>query len=320
MLICQKCEQPFVRKPRGSTRYCEPCRWINCEVCGQRKWLTSQQIENPSWGRFCSIVCSMAHKPHRYLKNGYWCVKAPGHPRAYDQDYYYEHILVMESKLGRLLDTESEIVHHKDSNRLNNDPDNLELQTRAAHSKYHWPEAEIKCEDVGIDHQSFAEWSKYSASTKLESGYWMIFNPDSPMSNSRGYVMKARIVMSEHLGRPLAKDEIVLHLNHDRADDRLENLKIVKRGSPFPTGQRYKDTRKGFSLERGYAVIWNPTHPLARKNGYVLEHRIVMSEHLGRLLRSDEFVHHKNGNRLDNRIENLELSNIRTHPALHVRH
>lgn len=48
-------------------------------------------------------------------------------------------------------------------------------------------------------------------------------------------------------------------------------------------------------------------HPNATADGFILEHRLVMSNHIGRPLVKGENVHHINGNRHDNRIENLEL-------------
>lgn len=57
----------------------------------------------------------------------------------------------------------------------------------------------------------------------------------------------------------------------------------------------------------GYKIVFRKGHPNAHGNGKIAEHTLVMSEMLGRPLLPGENVHHKNGNRLDNRPENLEL-------------
>lgn len=54
-------------------------------------------------------------------------------------------------------------------------------------------------------------------------------------------------------------------------------------------------------------MIYQPDHPNAQKSGRIGEHTLVMSEHIGRPLLKHESVHHKNGQRDDNRLKNLEL-------------
>jgi len=59
--------------------------------------------------------------------------------------------------------------------------------------------------------------------------------------------------------------------------------------------------------QHGYRLIYKPEHANARTSGQIPEHMWVMSEHLGRPLYDHENVHHVNGVRDDNRLENLEL-------------
>lgn len=52
---------------------------------------------------------------------------------------------------------------------------------------------------------------------------------------------------------------------------------------------------------------------------WTLQHRHIMEEHLGRKLHRWEHVHHKNHNKVDNRIENLEVLDATTHAREHIK-
>lgn len=74
------------------------------------------------------------------------------------------------------------------------------------------------------------------------------------------------------------------------------------------TGDKNHRWRGGRKRDgNGYIRVYKPDHPNADCKSCVLEHRLVMENHVKRLLHPFETVHHKNGIRDDNRLENLQL-------------
>lgn len=69
---------------------------------------------------------------------------------------------------------------------------------------------------------------------------------------------------------------------------------------------------------RGYTYVLRPEHPRAGRSGYVKRANLVMEKTLGRLLRKDEMVHHKNEDKSDDSPSNLEVMTRGQHQHLHA--
>ena len=85
---------------------------------------------------------------------------------------------------------------------------------------------------------------------------------------------------------------------------------LRKLGRPTREGAKNHGNWKGgrVNTSGGYVAVMGGEFPeMKDSGGYTLEHRLVMARHLGRPLDRHETVHHINGDRKDNRIENLQL-------------
>lgn len=99
------------------------------------------------------------------------------------------------------------------------------------------------------------------------------------------------------------------NLGSKRTTTQREALSAAHLGKVYDTSKRI--------VTQGYVKLYKPKHPMADSGGYVPEHRFVLSETLGRLLEKHEIVHHINGVKNDNCIENLVITSRSEHSTHH---
>jgi uncharacterized protein (DUF1330 family)/ribosomal protein L37E len=138
-----------------------------------------------------------------------------------------------------------------------------------------------------------------------------VYRPGHPGAMCPGYLKKCRVVVEDHLGRLLRKEEKVTHINGIKTDDRLENLLLFPNTKELVKWQfsvgPYKSENKPEVKIKGFVYVRKPGHPSGGISGYVQRARLVMEDHLGRRLTKKERVLHINGIRDDDRLENLLL-------------
>ena len=88
--------------------------------------------------------------------------------------------------------------------------------------------------------------------TITKQGYKLLKIPDNPMADSRGYVYEHRFIMSEIIGRPLKKTEIVHHKDGNGLNNSPDNLELYKNIS------HHKVRHRGFEKSRKYPEEENP--------------------------------------------------------------
>jgi hypothetical protein len=115
---------------------------------------------------------------------------------------------------------------------------------------------------------------------------------------------------------------------HCGASFKTTHSEIRKGGGKFCSKKCYHKSREGKRSTnwkggrkkiRGYVELYKPEYPRSDAQGYIKEHRFIMEGYLGRALDKNEIVHHKNGIRDDNRVENLEVMTRRKHQSLHTK-
>lgn len=139
------------------------------------------------------------------------------------------------------------------------------------------------------------------------------------MSTADSRVFEHRLVMAKYLCRPLRSDEVVHHIDGDKTNNSLANLFLTTVAKHTRIHKRHVGQK--VNLSEYVKITLRPGDRyfcMATTDGVVYEHRLVVALVEGRVLRTDECVHHVDGNRANNAIENLFLTTRAGHPTIHA--
>lgn len=251
---------------------------------------------------FPSVIPSPLPPVSRRLgSHGYWLIHVNG-------KQVLEHRHIMAQVLGRDL-LRAEQVHHKDGDRSNNSPSNLELAVSdALHKRYHSaPREEGKktCTFCGVMKPLTAFHCNNRAADRRTSR--CITCLLTVRNAAKTKCLLPLPAYSKNIGRHGFVCAFCKRpFESDVPNRRYCSHSCRGKASFGPNSSRYK----GGCIHEGYHQI--------KINGVQYKvHRLIMESYLGRPLLPTECVHHKDGNRLNNMIENLEVLPLNVHTRKH---
>jgi len=106
---------------------------------------------------------------------------------------------------------------------------------------------------------------------------------------------------------------------HKRTPEHSDNISKALKAKGYIKGDKNRGWRGGIYTDKmGYVYSYQPEHPYCDSRNYVPMHRLIIEKHIGRYLTKSEIIHHVDGARGNNKIENLLLlPNQKAHAKYH---